>query len=92
MFSFREALVGPAQQAVDGWHIPADGMTELLIAAGCLALLAMHWLEAQLFTRRALVLIRGLDGTFLRVLFAAAALWLLLLPKGQDNPFIYFRF
>jgi D-alanyl-lipoteichoic acid acyltransferase DltB (MBOAT superfamily) len=25
-------------------------------------------------------------------LFAGAALWLLLLPKAQDNPFIYFRF
>ena len=24
--------------------------------------------------------------------FAGLALWLLLLPKVQDNPFIYFRF
>jgi alginate O-acetyltransferase complex protein AlgI len=92
MFSFRDALAGPAEQAVEGWHLPTNGMTELLIAAGCLALLAMHWLEAQLYTRRALVLIRRLDGTFLRVLFTAAALWLLLLSNVQDNPFIYFRF
>ena len=104
MLSFRSA---PVVSAVEGagtwpgtwhvtwqgtWHLPTDATTVLLIAAGCLALLAMHWLEAQLFTRRALVLIRRLDGTFLRVLFAAAALWLLLLPKVQDNPFIYFRF
>jgi hypothetical protein len=67
-------------------------MSELLIGAGCLALLAMHWLEAQLFTRRALVLLRALDGIFLRAFFVGAAVWLLLLPKVQDNPFIYFRF
>ena len=92
MFSFSDGSGARAQQITDGWHLPADGLTELLIAGGCLALLAMHWLEAQLFTRRALVLIRAHDGMFLRALFAGAALWLLLLPKAQDNPFIYFRF
>jgi hypothetical protein len=59
---------------------------------GCLALLALHWLEARVTTLQAAVLIWRLDGTFLRMLFAGAAVWLLLLPKVQDNPFIYFRF
>jgi hypothetical protein len=38
------------------------------------------------------MLIWRFDGAFLRMLFAGAAIWLLLLPKVQDNPFIYFRF
>ena len=67
-------------------------MGGLLIVTGCLGLLALHWLERQLFTRRAAVLLYRHDGTFLRALFAAAAIWLLLLPKVQGNPFIYFRF
>jgi hypothetical protein len=92
MFSFGDPSAASAGGALHGWHLPSDGMTGLLIAAGCLALLAMHWMEAQLFTRRALVLILRFDGIFLRALFAGAALWLLLLPKAQDNPFIYFRF
>ena len=74
------------------WQVPADGMGGLIIAASCLGLLALHWLEQQLLTRRAAVLICRHDGTFLRALFAAAAIWLLLLPKVQGNPFIYFRF
>ena len=74
------------------WQVPPDGMGGLLIATGCLGLLALHWLEQQLLTRRAAVLICRHDGTFLRALFAAAAIWLLLLPKVQGNPFIYFRF
>jgi len=92
MFSFGDASDASAEQAPHGWHLPSDAITALLITAGCLALLAMHWLEAKLFTRRALVLILRFDGIFLRALFAGAALWLLLLPKAQDNPFIYFRF
>jgi hypothetical protein len=52
----------------------------------------LHWLEAQLFSRRAMRLMLRLDGLFLRAAFAATAVWLLLLPKVQGNPFIYFRF
>ena len=72
--------------------VPEDGAGGLLIAVGCLALLALHWLEARLISRRAVRLLLRLDGLFLRVAFAATALWLLMLPKVQGNPFIYFRF
>ena len=85
---FATARESPAPH----WQVPPDGMGGLLIATGCLGLLALHWLEQQLLTRRAAVLICRHDGTFLRALFAAAAIWLLLLPKVQGNPFIYFRF
>jgi alginate O-acetyltransferase complex protein AlgI len=92
MFSFRAGWPAAEVNTASGWHIPADGLGGVLIVAGCLALLALHWLEAQLFTRRAFVLLRKADGTVLRAFFAAAAIWLLMLPKAQDNPFIYFRF
>ena len=35
---------------------------------------------------------RRFDGPLLRTLIASLAFWLLLLPKVQENPFIYFRF
>ena len=73
-------------------RLPSDGAGGVLILAVCLGLLALHWLEAQLFTRRALSTLRRLDGPFLRAFFAGSAIWLLLLPKTESNPFIYFRF
>jgi D-alanyl-lipoteichoic acid acyltransferase DltB (MBOAT superfamily) len=72
--------------------VPNDGTGGLLIAAGCLALLALHWAEAYLISRRAVRLLLRLDGLVLRAALAGTALWLLLLPKAQSNPFIYFRF
>ena len=88
----RAGFPGVGEQAASRWQLPADGMGELLIVTGCLALLALHWLEARISNLQAVVLIWRFDGTFLRMLFAGAAIWLLLLPKVQDNPFIYFRF
>jgi hypothetical protein len=38
------------------------------------------------------LLMRRFDGLLLRALIIGLALWLLLLPKVQDNPFIYYRF
>jgi alginate O-acetyltransferase complex protein AlgI len=73
-------------------RVPNDGAGGLWIIFGCFALLALHWLESQLFTRRAVLLLFRYDGLFLRALFAGIAIWLLLLPKTQNNPFIYFRF
>ncbi len=72
--------------------VPADGAGGLVIAAACLALLALHWAEARLLSRRAVRLLVRWDGLFLRALFAAIAVWLLVVPKMQHNPFIYFRF
>jgi len=92
MFSLRGGFPHVGEQALSSWQLPSDGMGELLIVTGCLALLALHWLEARVSSLQAVVLIWRFDGTFLRMLFAGAAIWLLLLPKMQDNPFIYFRF
>jgi len=72
--------------------LPNDGAGGALIALGCAGLLALHWLEGYLHTRRMVLLMRRLDGPLLRTLIASLAFWLLLLPKVQENPFIYFRF
>jgi D-alanyl-lipoteichoic acid acyltransferase DltB (MBOAT superfamily) len=72
--------------------VPDDGAGGALIALGCAGLLALHWVEGYLHTQRTILLMRRFDGLLLRALLAGLALWLLLLPKVQDNPFIYFRF
>jgi alginate O-acetyltransferase complex protein AlgI len=72
--------------------VPNDGAGGALVAVGCAGLLALHWLEGYLHTQRTVLLMRRLDGLVLRTFLASLALWLLLLPKVQDNPFIYFRF
>jgi len=38
------------------------------------------------------LLLKRHDGLFLRAVFAMLSIWLLLLPKMQHAPFIYFRF
>ncbi|HXQ82929.1 MAG TPA: MBOAT family O-acyltransferase [Xanthobacteraceae bacterium] len=72
--------------------VPNDGAGGALIVLGCAGLLALHWSEGYLNTRRTVLLMRRFDGPLLRAFFAGLALWLLMLPKVQDNPFIYFRF
>jgi alginate O-acetyltransferase complex protein AlgI len=72
--------------------LPDDGAGGALIALGCAGLLALHWTEGYLHTKRMVLLMRRFDGLLLRVLIAGLALWLLLLPKVQENPFLYFRF
>jgi alginate O-acetyltransferase complex protein AlgI len=72
--------------------VPDDGAGGALIVLGCAGLLALHWAEGYLHTQRTILLMRRFDGLLLRALIAGLALWLLLLPKVQDNPFIYFRF
>jgi alginate O-acetyltransferase complex protein AlgI len=72
--------------------VPDDGAGGVLVVLGCAGLLALHWLEGYLHTQRTILLMRRFDGLLLRALFAGLALWLLMLPKVQDSPFIYFRF
>ncbi len=69
----------------------AIAMTSLVIA-GCIALLALHWLEARLFTRRATHALLRRDGALLRGFLIGLAFWMVMMPKTQDAPFIYFRF
>jgi D-alanyl-lipoteichoic acid acyltransferase DltB (MBOAT superfamily) len=98
---FRADDIGSAVSylgAIFGLHgagsarVPQDGAGGILIVAGCLALLALHWWEGRLFTRGAVRVLLRFDGVFLRALFAGMSIWLLIAPKVQDNPFIYFRF
>ncbi|PWT89017.1 MAG: MBOAT family protein [Proteobacteria bacterium] len=72
--------------------VPSDGLGGAVVAIACGLLLALHRLEAALLTKRSLWLLMRRDGMFLRALLAGACVWLLLLPKAQDTPFIYFRF
>jgi hypothetical protein len=98
---FRAATLGSAEgylSTLFGFggtgtaRVPEDGAGGFWILAGCSALLALHWSEAQLFRRSSVRLLLHFDGVFLRTLFAGTAFVLLLLPKVQNNPFIYFRF
>jgi alginate O-acetyltransferase complex protein AlgI len=68
------------------------GWTDLMMLSGCLFLLALQAGERALFTRRAALAMRRLDGVFLRAFFIGLSLLLLMMPKLNDNPFIYFRF
>ena len=72
--------------------VPPDGAGGLLALLACLSLLVLHGIEAQLFTRKAVLLLKRYDGIFVRAVFAAISIWLLLLPKTLNTPFIYFRF
>lgn len=72
--------------------VPDDNAAGILVLLGCVALLALQWLEARLFTRKAIVLLRKLNGPFLQSAFIGVSLWIVMIPKAQDAPFIYFRF
>ena len=72
--------------------LPQDNAGGLLIAVGCLLMFGSQWAEAQIATRRAVRALLRHDGPFLRALFIGTSLWLVLLPKVQNSPFLYFRF
>lgn len=72
--------------------LPNDGAGGLLIVSGCASLLVLHWAENKLFTRSAIMVLKRLESVFLRSLLIGLSLWILLMPRVQDTPFIYFRF
>jgi alginate O-acetyltransferase complex protein AlgI len=72
--------------------LPAAAIMSSLVVAGCITLLALHWIEARLFTRRATHILLRMDGPVLRGFLIGLAFWMVMLPKTQDAPFIYFRF
>jgi hypothetical protein len=88
--SYLATIAGMGGSGVAG--VPADGFGGFAVVAACATLIALHRGEAALFTRRATRLVMRADGLFLRALLAGLAFWLLILPKAQENPFIYFRF
>lgn len=88
--SYLKALFGAGGMGTA--KLPDDGFGGLLIAFGCASLLALHWAESKLFTRRAVLMHKRVDGPFVRSLLIGLSLGILLMPKIQDMPFIYFRF
>lgn len=72
--------------------LPVAAVMSSLVVAGCIALLALHWLEARLFTRCTTNVLMRMDGPLLRGFLIGLAFWMVMLPKTQDAPFIYFRF
>jgi len=73
-------------------HVPDDNAGGILVAVACAMLLALHWAESRLFTPRAAMLLLRWNGPFLHSFLICVSLWILLLPKPQNTPFIYFRF
>jgi len=73
-----------------GWqigepHVPA-------VAVGLILLLIFQWGETRVFSRTAVRKILRCDGAFMRGLCLGLIFWLMMLPRGDLNPFIYFRF
>jgi D-alanyl-lipoteichoic acid acyltransferase DltB (MBOAT superfamily) len=99
---FRAPSIGAAGDYLAtmlGWsaagpvsYLAADDMGTALIVLGAAALLALHRAEQHAAGPRLLRLLRRWDGPFLRGVTIALIGWLLILPKTNPNPFIYFRF
>lgn len=73
-----------------GWQVAAGDLP--FAALGLALLLLSQRYEALLFTRRWTRRVLRADGALLRGLLFGLILWLVLLPRGDINPFIYFRF
>jgi len=74
------------------YAMPDYRVDQALIGAGCLALLLLHGLERSLFTFRvARAMVRTSGPVAWGVLVGLSA-WLVVMPKVDVNPFIYFRF
>jgi alginate O-acetyltransferase complex protein AlgI len=70
-----------------------DDASRLPIASlGIAALFGLHWAESLLQSPRIPLLLRRVDGPVTRGVLVGAALLLVLIPKYDVNPFIYFRF
>ncbi len=66
--------------------------SSLLVALGAAALLALQHGERFLAGRWTLLSLKRLDGHFVRGFIIAIIAWLVIMPKTNINPFIYFRF
>lgn len=72
-------------------YFAASGATLALVGAASLMLL--HAVERSAVQRRGVVyLLKRWEGPLLRGILAAIIFWLLVMPKLNANPFIYFRF
>jgi alginate O-acetyltransferase complex protein AlgI len=82
MLTFHGGLPEAVDDAAPPWQV----------AAGVALLFALHWAELYLQRPTVLYVLRRIDGPVVRGLFGTLALLLILLPRYNPNPFIYFRF
>lgn len=91
-FSFRYLATmwgGPGMGSAD--YVSGGGQAVLMVLAGA-ALVLLQFAERRLYDRHVLVQLRRFDGPFLWAIMLGLITWLLLIPKSNINPFIYFRF
>lgn len=98
---FRTSDIGSAASYIGTmWGAGASGgasyfgtwAVSALLTSGAIALLGLHKLESILQTRGVLLRLRKLRGPFINGLLVGLIAIIVLMPKGADNPFIYFRF
>ncbi len=71
----------------------ARTVAEVVVAVSAVAaLFALHVAESRAMTPRLPLFVRRWDGPTTRGILVALIAWLLILPKANVNPFIYFRF
>ncbi|MFC1602614.1 MBOAT family O-acyltransferase [Pseudomonadota bacterium] len=89
-FDFIGVMFGAT--GMGNYTVASDFMEKMLIAAGVVLLMCSHWMEAWVMEFRRVVGWRRLDGPVVWGLLVGLILWLVMIPKIQTNPFIYFRF
>ncbi len=70
----------------------ATGGAALLAALSVGGLFLLHWVESRAMTPRLPLMLKRWDGPFAWGVLLGVIAWLLVLPKPNVNPFIYFRF
>lgn len=89
-FTYIAAMFGT--QAYGSYVVASSILDSLLISLGLLVLLASQWGEAWITNFKRLVSWRHLDRPMVWGIMIGLIIWLLIYPKSQTNPFIYFRF
>ncbi|MFN3399392.1 MAG: MBOAT family O-acyltransferase [Ferrovibrio sp.] len=90
MQNYFSMMAGLGGLSADGWRVDAADI--LLVLPGLALLLVSQFGERRLFTAAATRQLLRADGVLLRSTLFGLITWLMLLPRGDVNPFIYFRF
>lgn len=90
MGNYFSVMVGFGRNQTGGWMIETPDI--LLVVLGLALLLLSQRGERSLFTAAAVRRLLRADGILLRSFLFGMIMWLMLLPRGEVNPFIYFRF
>jgi alginate O-acetyltransferase complex protein AlgI len=77
----------------NGWALPSLAASNAWwVMLGSALLLALHWGEHAVSSRRMLWKLRAIDGPILWGFLASLSIFVLMMPRLLDSPFIYFRF